>query len=56
MVISADTVLSQASAHGRSSIPPCFSLYWALIMCKIEMQLVGVIKGTITIAIAAQSR
>ena len=55
MVISADTIFSRASAHGRSSITPCFSLYWTLTMCKIETQLVGVIKGTITIAIAAQS-
>ena len=28
------TVFSWASTHGRSSITPCFSLYWALTMCK----------------------
>ena len=26
--------------HGCSCITPCFSLYWALTMCKIETQLV----------------
>ena len=27
------TVVSPASAHGCSSITPCFSLYWALTWC-----------------------
>ena len=50
-----NTVFSWASAHGRSAITPCFLLYWALTMCKIETQLVGVVKGTIATATRSRS-
>ena len=33
-----------------------YPVYWALIMCKIETQLVGAVKSTITIATATRSR
>ena len=46
------TVVSRASAPGRSSITHCFLLYWALTRCtgclpcvKIETQLVGVVEA-----------
>ena len=47
------TVVSQVSAHERSTIPPYFSLPWALTMCQIVHKISGWSQCIITIVMAS---
>ena len=50
------TVVSRVSAHGRSTIPPYFTLPWALTMCQIVYKISGWSQCVIAIEMATRSQ